>query len=373
MRKHNALLSIQGFGQSVWLEFIRRRMIMEGELQHMITQDGVRGVTSNPSMFERVIAHSGDYNEDLRLMARQGRSENDIYDALTVKDVGMAADQLRPLFERSDGKHGFASLEINPHMAYDEEGTMVEALRLWRTLDRPNVMIKIPATDAGLSCFRQLIQEAVNVHLTLFGIRRYRQAAEIYIEAMEARASDHKPVSWIAAVASFVVNRIDFMVDDILNHREELPNASALIGKLYGHAGIASAKSAYLIYKELFDGEPFAALREKGALPLRLVWEGTESRSSPPEDLKYVEGLIGSDTIVSMTRETMNRYREKGQPESRLDKDLKAAEQVLAHLREVDINIDQVARSLEEQGIEKFVRSYDRLMDTIGEARYAAL
>jgi transaldolase len=374
MRKHNSLLAIQGFGQSVWLEYIRRRMLSEGELQQMIAQDGLRGVTSNPLMLEQVIAHSGDYNEDLRLMARQGRSEEDIYDALTIKDIGMAADQLRPLYERSDGRHGFVSLEINPHLAYDEEGTLEEARRLWSVLDRPNVMIKIPATDAGLKCFRELVREAINVNLTLmFGLQRCREAADVYIEALESRASDQKPVTWIASVASFFVGRLDAMVDDLLDHREELPEATALTKQIYGRSGVAIAKQAYQMYQKIFNGERFAALREKGALPMRLVWADDGTRSVPSQNLKYVEALIGPDTIVAMSRDTLKEYRAKGSPEERLTEDLQAAEQIVTHLRELDINIEKIARSLEEQGIEGFIRSYDRLMETIGKARYDAL
>ena len=375
MRKHNSLLSIQGFGQSVWLEYIRRRMIMEGELQQFITQDGLRGVTSNPPMLEQVIARSGDYDADLRLMARQGRSEEDIYDALTIKDIGMAADQMRPLYERSDGKHGFVSLGLNPHLAYDEESTLAEAYRLWGVVDRPNVMIKVPATDAGLRCFRELVRDGINVNLTLlFGLKRYRQAAEVYIEALEDRVEDHKPVNWIASVAGFSVGRLGAMIDDILNHRAELPNAAAQVERLYGRVGVACAKSAYQIYKEIFDGERFAAMRQKGALPLRLVWVGTGPGAAPSEDLKLMEELIGGpDTIISMSPETLTAYRAKGSPEPRLTQAGQAAAEILASLPELDINIDQVARSLEEQGIESFIRSYDRLMATIEKARYEAL
>jgi transaldolase len=371
MRKHNSLLSIQGFGQSVWLEFIRRRMVLEGELQQMITQDGIRGVTSSPSMFEEVIIRSGDYDEDLRLMARQGFSEEDIFDALTVKDIGMAADQLRPLYERSDGKHGFVSLGVNPHLFYDEEGMLAEARRLWGVLDRPNAMIQIPATDAGLRCFRELVREGINIHLTLiFGPKRYREAAEIHIEALETRVEENKPVNWIASVAGFHVDRVDAMIDDILHHRSELPDAS-VAEKLYGKVGIACAKSTYQFFRECFEGDRFAALREKGALPLRLAW--VCSGASPKQEIHLVESLIGPDTIVSLSPQKLEAYRSKGRPEPRLMQELQAAEQVLADLPELDINIDQAARSLEEQSIESFIRSYDRLMETIEKARYEAL
>lgn len=374
MRRDNPLRAIQGFGQSIWLDYIRRRMIMEGELQQMIAQDGLRGLTSNPSIFEQVIASSGDYDEEIRLIARQGRSVEDIYDTLTLKDIGMAADMFRPLYERTDGKHGFVSLEVNPHLAYDESGTLDEARRLWQALDRPNVMLKVPATDVGLGCIRQLTREGINVNVTLlFGLPRYLQAAEAYLDGLEARAADNKPVSWIASVASFFVSRIDVMVDDILKHREDHPEMAGRVSELYGTVAIASAKLAYRSYKEIFEGERFSMLCEKGAQPQRLLWASTSTKSAEYSDTKYVDALIGADTINSMPRETLDACRDHGQPAPRLTDDLQIAQAVMERLPGLDINIDQVTQSLEEQGVERFVQSYDGLMRAIEKARYEAL
>jgi transaldolase len=374
MKKDNPIRALRGFGQSAWLDYIRRRMILEGELQQRISQDGLRGLTSNPSIFEQVIAGSGDYEEDIRLIARQGRSVEDIHDALTFKDIGMAADMFRPLYEKTDGKHGYVSLEIDPHLADDEEGTLQEARRLWRALGRPNLMLKVPATNAGLSSVRQLVREGINVNVTLlFSLPRYRQAAEAYIEGLEARAADGGPLSWIASVASFFISRIDVMIDDILKRREYLPEAADQVRQVYGQTGIASAKLAYQIYREIFESERFSALREKGAHPQRLLWASTGTKSIEFSDIKYVEALVGPDTICAMPQETLNSYRDHGEPELRLTQDLQTAHQVMDCLPMLDININKITQSLEEQGVERFIQSYDRLMQAIEKARYAAL
>jgi transaldolase len=374
MKKDNPIRAIRGFGQSVWLDYIRRGMIVEGELQQLMAQDGLRGLTSNPSIFEQVIASSGDYEKDIRLIARQGRSVEDIHDSLTFKDIGMAADMFRPLYEQTDGAHGYVGLEIDPHLAYDEEKTLQEARRLWRALERPNLMLKVPATNEGVSSMRQLIREGINVNTTLlFGLPRYRQAAQAYIEGLEARAADGRPVSWVGSVASFFISRIDVMIDDILKHREHLPEAAARVDQVYGQTGIASAKLVYQIYKEIFESDRFGALRDKGAHPQRLLWASTSTKSGEFSDIKYVEALIGPDTISAMSLETLNGYRDHGEPKLRLTQDLRGARQVMDSLPILDINIEKVTQSLEEQGVERFIQAYDRLMHTIEKARYAAL
>jgi transaldolase/glucose-6-phosphate isomerase len=373
--ENNPLRSIHDFGQSIWQDDIRRKMIYSGELKRLIEQDGISGVTSNPSIFEKAIAHSRDYDDDIRALALLGRSSAEIYENLTVRDVQMAADLFRPLYDLSDGGHGFVSLEVNPHLARDVEGTIAEAHRLWKALDRPNVMIKVPATRQGMTCIRRLIGEGLNVNVTLlFGLPRYREVVEAFIGGLEDRAAAGKPVDRIASVASFFLSRIDVWIDPMLKKKIQDGQAYADIAqKVYGQVAIASAKKAYRIYQEIFGGDRFAALIQKGARPQRLLWASTSTKEAEFSDVKYVEALIGPDTVNTLPRETIAAYRDHGRPARRLTQDMQAADEVLNNLTKVDIDIDEVTRGLVEQGIEKFNQPYDSLMDTLEKARLAAL
>ncbi|MEJ2726281.1 MAG: transaldolase, partial [Deltaproteobacteria bacterium] len=292
--KKNPLLKIQDFGQSIWLDFLRRKMITSGELKELIEQDGLRGVTSNPKIFDKAIAGSHDYDDQIRALALEGKSTQEIYEVLTVQDVRDAADLFRPLFDQSGGKAGFVSLEVNPHLARDTKETISEARRLWQKLDRPNVFIKVPATKEGLKCIRQLISEGINVNVTLlFGLPRYREVAEAYLSGLEDRAKKGKSLEGISSVASFFLSRIDVLVDPML---EEIMDTggekAALAEKAHGQVAIASAKEAYQIYKEIFTGKRFRKLEEKRAQPQRVLWASTSTKNPTYSDVKYVEPLI---------------------------------------------------------------------------------
>ncbi len=371
----NPLRGIQEFGQSLWQDDIQRNRILFGELKRLITVDGIRGVTSNPSIFEKAIGASRDYDDDIRRFARQGLPAAQIYQALTVKDVQLAADLFRPLYDLSDGQHGLVSLEVNPHLARDADATIAEARRLWHALERPNVMIKVPATEQGLTCIRQLIREGLNINVTLlFGLARYRQVAEAYIEGLEARAAAGLSPSRIASVASFFLSRIDLGVDPLL--KQIIDNGRSGRDKArrcYGQVAIASAKRAYAIYQETFEGERFRALAQKGARPQRLLWASTSTKEPEFSDIKYVEALIGPNTVNTLPTETLDAYRDHGRPAQRLTQEMDRAQEVLAGLAGLDIPIDRVAQSLEDQGIDKFVRAYDSLLDTLEKAHTAAL
>jgi len=373
--ENNPLRSIQNFGQRVWQDDIRRKMIYSGELKRLIEKDGISGVTSNPAIFEKAIAGSHDYDDDIRALSLLGRSTADIYENLTVTDVQMAADLFRPLYDRSDGRHGFVSLEVNPHLARDVDGTIAEAHRLWDALDRPNVMIKVPATEQGLTCIRRLIGDGLNINVTLlFGLPRYREVAEAYIGGLEARAAASQPIDHIASVASFFLSRIDVWIDLLLQKMIATRQPQADIAEqVYGQVAIASARRAYLIYQELFEGDRFATLIQQGARPQRLLWASTSTKEPEFSDVKYVEALIGPHTVNTLPRETIAAYRDHGRPEQRLARDVQAAGDVLDNLARVDINIDQVTQNLVEQGIEKFNQPYDSLMETLEKARAAAL
>jgi transaldolase len=336
--------------------------------------DGIRGVTSNPSIFEKAIAGSRDYDDDIRAMALEGKSIEEIYRFLTVRDVREAADVFRPIFDGSEGKHGFVSLEVNPHLARDINGTITEAQELWKALDRPNVFIKVPATREGLSCIRRLISDGINVNVTLlFGLPRYREVADAYINGLEDRAAQGKSIDRVASVASFFLSRIDTMVDPLLekmikNGKEQ----AGLADKCRGQTAIASAKQAYQIYKEIFRRERFRKLADQGARSQRLLWASTSTKNPEYDDVKYVEALIGQDTVNTLPQETIKAYRDHGNPSPRLEQNLEIAGDVLDNLVTLDINIDKITQELVDQGIEKFNKPYDSLMETLEKKRSSA-
>jgi transaldolase len=366
----NPLNTIQDFDQSIWQDDLQRKMLVSGELQQLIAQDGIRGITSNPSIFQKGIAGSSDYDTDIQLLLRQGRSIEKIYETLTVEDVQMAADQFRSLYDSSGGRHGFVSLEVNPHLAHDINGTIDEARQLWQALSRPNVMIKVPATKEGLTCIEQLIGEGININVTLlFGLPRYREVAQAFIRGLEARAAGGLPLDRIASVASFFLSRIDVLVDPILKNikRDRLPGAD-IADRLFGKVAIASAKCAYLIYKEIFGSDRFKVLLKNGARPQRLLWASTSTKEPEFSDIKYVEALIGPDTVNTLPRETLDAYRDHGRPELRLTRDMDEARQVLDSLADLDISLDKVTQQLEDEGIDKFIKPYDSLLETLKKA-----
>jgi transaldolase len=287
----------------------------------------------------------------------------------------MAADLFRPLYEDSEGKYGFVSLEVNPHLAHDIDGTLDEARHLWEALSRPNVMIKVPATQEGLTCIEQLIAEGLNINVTLlFGLPRYRQVAQAYIRGLEARAAKEAPLERIASVASFFLSRIDVLVDPMLKKRkEDRPADIETVDQIYGKVAVASAKCAYQIYQEIFTGERFTALERKGARPQRLLWASTSTKEPEFSDIKYVEALIGPNTINTLPRETLDAYRDHGQPEQRLTDDQDEAQQALHSLAELGIDIDRLTQDLEDQGVDKFIKPYDSLMQTLEKERNKAL
>jgi transaldolase len=367
--KNNPLQQLGTLGQSIWLDYIRRDLIAGGGLQRLIEEDGLRGMTSNPSIFEKAIVDSHDYDEDIRVMATKGKSPKEIYEAISQRDVQSAADEFRPLYDRTDGKDGYVSLEVNPHLAHDTNGTMEEARRLWAALNRPNVFIKVPATAEGLPAIRQLISEGISVNVTLlFGLPRYRQVAEAYLAGIEARAARGKPVKQVASVASFFVSRIDALVDPLLETLIAQGGKEAdLAKKLRGQVAIASAKMAYQVYKEMVGGDRFKKLAAQGARLQRLLWASTGTKNSNYSDVKYIEALIGPDTVNTTPMDTLDAYRDHGVPEARLEEDVTEARSVLEQLPELGISIDKVTQQLEDEGVEKFNKPFDKLMETLAQ------
>ncbi|MCA1808609.1 MAG: transaldolase [Kiritimatiellia bacterium] len=367
--KNNSLRQMETLGQSIWLDYIRRDLIAGGALRRLIEDDGLGGMTSNPSIFEKAIVESHDYDENIRALALKGNGAKEIYEALSQRDVQSAADVFRPLYDRTDGRDGYVSLEVNPHLAHDTNGTMDEARRLWGALNRPNVFIKIPATVEGLPAIRQLISEGINVNVTLlFGLPRYRQVAEAYIAGLETRAAQGKELKRVASVASFFVSRIDGLVDPLLERRvaQEGP-AAALAKEAQGQVAVASAKMAYQSYKDLFGGDRFRKLADAGARVQRLLWASTGTKNPSYSDVKYIEALIGPDTVNTVPVETLDAYRDHGQPKTRLEDEIEAARATLARLPELGINLDAITQQLEDEGVEKFNQPFDKLMETLAQ------
>jgi len=363
----NPLLKIQDFGQSIWLDYLRRNIIVSGGLERLIEEDGLRGVTSNPGIFEKAIAGSHDYDDDIRTLSLEGKDPFQIYEELTVTDIRNAADIFRPVFDKTRGADGFVSLEVSPFLADNTDASINQARHLWSAVDRPNLMIKIPATKEGVPAIRKCLEEGININITLlFGIPRYREVAEAYLAAMEKRAAEGKQLKGISSVASFFLSRIDTLVDPQLEKIKARGGGNAgLASSLIGEAAIASAKTAYKIYKDIFGSERFRKLEQKGARPQRLLWASTSTKNPAYSDVKYVEALIGPHTINTLPPETINAYRDHGKPEARLEDGMDQAEQKLTGLAKVKIDINQVTRKLEEDGIRKFREPFEKLMDSI--------
>jgi transaldolase len=373
--KDNPLLDLQHLGQSIWIDFISRGMISSGKLQQLLENDGVSGVTSNPSIFEKAITASNDYDEVIRGLALQGKTADEVYQFLTVEDIQMVADLLRPTYNQTEGQDGFASLEVSPRLAHHTGGTIEEARRLWFLVDRPNVMIKVPATQEGIPAIQQLTGEGINVNITLlFGLPRYREVANAYLTGLEVLASKGKNLKQVASVASFFLSRIDVLLDPLLEKKTLAgsPSADVAVG-LQGQVAIASAKVAYQLYKEIFSSDRFAILADTGARPQRLLWASTSTKNPLYSDTKYIEPLIGPGTINTLPIETLVAYRDHGQPQQSLEENISKAYHVLNRLPLVGIDLDRATRQLEEEGVEKFISALDRLMVLIQKKQEAVV
>jgi transaldolase/glucose-6-phosphate isomerase len=349
-------------GQSVWLDYLRRGMLQSGELQRMI-DDGLRGMTSNPTIFEHAIGGSTDYDEQLsQVVAGLPPSDREIFDLLAVDDVRYAADLFRPAYDASEGADGFVSLEVSPTLARDTAGTIAEARRLWAAVARPNVMIKVPGTREGWPAIERLLSDGVNVNITLlFSLDHYRQVAEAYLRALEARRDGGQPIDRVASVASFFVSRVDTEVD------RRLDPASKLRGKV----AIANAQLAYAWFRELLDGRRWRALAAAGAKPQRLLWASTGTKDPAYSDVLYVDSLIGADTINTLPPQTLQLFEDHGTVRETLPGDLAEARRVMDRLRGAGVDFDDVTRVLEEEGIEKFAKSFEALLGVIAAKRKA--
>ena len=367
---YTRIKKLEALGQSIWLDYICRDLIVSGKLRTLIDEAGLRGITSNPSIFEKAIAGSHDYNDDIRTMALEGKDVQTIYETLSQRDVQSAADLFRPVHTKTEGMDGYVSLEVNPHLAHDTQGTIQEARRLWTALNRPNVLIKVPATVEGLPVIRQLLSEGINVNVTLlFGLPRYRQVVEAYLAGIEEFLTKQNTAKIPASVASFFISRIDTAVDPLLEKIITQDGKDAESAKaLRGQAATASAKAAYQIYKEIFNGNRFKKLADKGVRPQRLLWASTSTKNPEYSDVKYIEALIGRDTINTIPVETLDSYCEHGEPEERIEQESGKVFQMLERLTSLGININQVTQQLEDEGVDKFNKSFDNLTHTLENA-----
>ncbi|HEV7859054.1 MAG TPA: transaldolase [Pyrinomonadaceae bacterium] len=372
----NTLIEIMKLGQSIWYDNIRRAMLSSGDLMNKINEDDLRGVTSNPTIFEKAITGSTDYDEQMRSLVTAGKSVSEIYEELVIGDIASAADILKPVYERTDGRDGYISLEVNPRLAYDTAGTIDEATRLFTRLARQNVMIKIPAAQEGLPAIEESIYRGVNINVTMiFSIENYEQVAEAFIRGLERRAGEGKAVDHIASVASFFVSRVDTMIDSDLEYRARhasRPEEKAMLEGLGGRAAVANAKVAYQKFKEIFHGPRFAELKEQGAQVQRCLWASTGTKNPKYSDVLYVDNLIGPETVNTVPPQTYEAIRDHGKAALTIEEGLDESHDVIARLGEIGIDLKAVTDKLQKDGLEAFVKSFDTLEQSI-EAKRDAL
>lgn len=367
--RSNPLVELHKYGQSVWLDQISRSLLTTGKLKRLIGDDGLRGMTSNPTIFQKAIGNGDDYAEAIKQLVDSGGTVSDVYEAVIVKDIGSAADIFRPLYDSLDGADGFVSLEVSPLLANDTQATIKEAKSLWSRLNRPNVMIKVPATPAGLPAIEELIASGLSINVTLiFAVEVYEQVAESYIRGLERRVAAGQPVHRIASVASFFVSRIDTAVDRQLeklvgeaNHTARTQKIRSLMGK----AAIANAKLAYESFQKIFSGQRWDILKQKGAEVQRPLWASTSTKNPQYRDTLYVEELIGPDTVNTLPMKTLEDFRDHGEAQPTLQSGVSDAHRVFAELREVGVDMDAVTRKLTDDGVASFAESFSGLIEVI--------
>lgn len=366
----NPLLRLRELGQSVWLDYIRRDLF-DGELERLIEEDGLAGMTSNPTIFDNAISDTDLYDDVIRECGTDMQPD-EIFEHLAVADVREAADHFQPLFDRTQGQDGFVSIEVRPALANDTAGTIEEVRRLWTSCDRPNVMVKIPGTREGIPAIRRCLAEGININITLlFSVEMYLEVMDAWLEAFEGRVEAGQPVNGLCSVASFFVSRVDSKVDKRLEALLERASGkeSERIRGLLGRAGIANAKIAYQRFEERFRTDRFAALEKEGARLQRPLWASTSTKNPDYPDIYYVDNLIAPDSVNTLPPDTLDAFRDHGDPEVRIYDGLDEARRVMDELDELGIDFGQVTDELETEGIEKFGKSYDALLETIREER----
>jgi transaldolase len=364
------LHALHGLGQSVWLDYIRRGILDDGGLEAMIRRFGLRGVTSNPSIFEQAIGASDDYDDALEVLAAEGVSPTDAYERLAVDDIQRACDLFRGVYDESGGTDGFVSLEVSPELAHDTAATLAEARRLWKWVSRPNLMIKVPGTAEGIPAVTALLAEGINVNVTLlFSLSGYEAVMEAYLRGLEQRLDAGEPLDHVASVASFFISRVDTAVDDALEEIAAGADAdhAAHVRSLKGQAAVANAKLAYRRFTEVFGGERWARLEAAGAHVQRPLWASTSTKNPDYRDVIYVEELIGPHTVNTMPLATVEAFGDHGVAARTVDADLGRSEQALRALAELGIDLADVTERLQRDGVGKFAASFRGMLGVVEE------
>jgi transaldolase/glucose-6-phosphate isomerase len=364
----NPLQQLGEAGQAVWLDFIDRKILETGGLKRLIAEDGLKGVTSNPSIFEKAIGEGSDYDDRIRELLAQGVTEAaEVFEHLAISDIRDAADQLRPVHDATNGADGFVSLEVSPYLALDADGTITEARRLWRAVGRPNLMVKVPGTEPGFRAIRALVGEGININVTLlFALKAYLAVAEAHMAGLEAFKAGGGDVGKVAGVASFFVSRIDTQIDKKIDQRVADGDKDAdRLKALRGKVAIANAKVAYQEYLKLIDTPRWKALAAAGARPQRLLWASTGTKDPAYSDVLYVENLIGPDTVNTMPPKTMDAFRDHGRVAETLTQDVPEAERVLAEAERLGLDLEGVTRDLVTDGVKLFSDAADKLLAAV--------
>lgn len=361
----NPLRRLQDFGQSIWYDNIERKILHSGELARLINEDGLRGITSNPTIFEKAITSSHDYDDSLAkwLYAATHQDNRSLFFNLAIEDIQGAADLLKPVYDATQGRDGYVSLEVSPDLAYDVEATVAEAERLHDRVNRPNLMIKVPATKKGVLAFENLVAKGINVNVTLlFSIERYKEVAEAYLAGLEARLRKGLAIDSIASVASFFVSRVDSAVDKLL---EKAAASDPAATKLQGQIAIANAKLAYAWYQRVFNTPRFDKIRQAGASTQRLLWASTGTKNPDYSDVMYIDTLIGPDTVNTVPPATYAAYKDHGQPRISLTEGIEDAERQISTLKSFGIDLETVTKQLEDEGVQSFAKSFTNLLNAI--------
>lgn len=365
----NPILHLKDYGQSVWMDNLSRDLLTSGELEQLLTSRDVHGITSNPAIFEKAIAGNAIYDRDIEAGIRAGQSVEAIYETLVFDDIRRACDTLRPVYDRTQGKDGYVSLEVPPNLAHDAEGTLREARRYAAAIDRPNLMIKIPGTPNGLKAVEGAIRDGISVNVTLlFSVQSYVETAWAYIRGLEGRLADGHQISDIASVASFFLSRIDSKVDDLIDQRLAAAGDDNLKAKLVGVKGkvaIANAKLAYQEYKKIIQTDRWQSLVAKGATVQRLLWASTGTKNPAYSDVMYVDELIGPDTVNTLPPNTIEACADHCDVDNRIEQHVNEVQTIIQSLPELGINLEQVMAELLDEGIDKFIKPFDKLMDSL--------
>jgi transaldolase len=363
------IYQIRNFGQSVWYDNIERSILTSGRLEKMVEEDGICGVTSNPTIFEKAITQSRDYDAEIEELARKRKTAEEVYNNLTIKDVTLAADILYRIYKETEGKDGYVSIEVPPKYAYDIEETIGEAQKLFERIGRDNVMIKVPATEEGAMAIERLIAKGININATLvFSLSHYENVALAYIKGLEEFSGEGGDLRRVASVASLFVSRIDTLVDSLISSLVESkkdPEKKRNLEELKGKAAIANSKKVYQKFKEIFSQEKFKDLEKRGARVQRPLWASTSTKNPAYSDVKYVEELIGPDTVNTIPQVTLDAFRDHGKPRLSLEENLAIVEDVLSRMERAGVDLEEVCETLQREGVDAFEKSFENLLSNL--------